>query len=89
MLSPEDYLQFVRRWNSLQFKLSEAATFLSLNDFATSFKFVRSLSFDVEEMHKLIDAAAKNVNVFLICQKVFNVFFFARTSCLTTHSLLS
>lgn len=70
VLSPSDYLQFLRRWNMLMFKIEEARGFLSLQDYYSSFQFVQSLRYDVTALHKLVHSAGKHIQTVLICEKV-------------------
>jgi hypothetical protein len=70
VLSQSDHLQFVRRWNMFQFKLDNARKFLSLNNFNSSFAFVRSLHYDSTSLHRLIHSAGQRLYTYLYCEQV-------------------
>jgi len=68
-LSPSENLQFLRRWNLLQFKIEEASKLLSLQDFQGALSFVKTMSFDVEALHKLIHSAGRRLSWDLLCSQ--------------------
>jgi hypothetical protein len=70
VLSASDHLQFIRRWNILQFKLQEARKYLSLNKYNNSYRFVSSLHYDVTALHKLIHLAGTHLQTTFYCNKV-------------------
>jgi len=69
VLSTSDHLQFIRRWNLLQYKLEEARNFLSLHKYNSSFRFVNSLHHDVAALHKLIHLAGSHLHTYFHCEK--------------------
>eukprot|EP01097_Dermamoeba_algensis_P010531 TRINITY_DN7845_c0_g1_i1.p1 TRINITY_DN7845_c0_g1~~TRINITY_DN7845_c0_g1_i1.p1 ORF type:complete len:262 (+),score=51.06 TRINITY_DN7845_c0_g1_i1:636-1421(+) len=67
VISPNNHLLFVQRWNLLLAKLDEARKQLSLHNFNTSFYFVQSASLDVRAVHQLIHDAGKNLQTSFTC----------------------
>ena len=68
-LSFEDYQQFIRRWNLLEFKLSEALSYLSLGEYDNSFFYLRSAEYDRIALENICSHASKQVFGFFTCEK--------------------
>ncbi len=70
ILTEDEYLEFVYRWNFLQFKLAQVKKYLSIHHFNASLAFVRSMEHDVTALSSLIHDAHEKIHSYLQCGEV-------------------
>lgn len=67
VLSPEDHLGFVRRWNIFKFKLTKTHHMMSLNQFNQSLFYIRSSQHDIDAMHHFLHTGMEALTPVMRC----------------------
>lgn len=66
-LTPDEHLEFIRRWNFFRYKWMRVSTLVHLHNFDGALEYTRSMQQDSHALHRLVHAAGRKLATEVLC----------------------